>query len=236
MSERLRATYASELMSDCHVGREALILHSLGMIIPPYRDTSGHVVSFRALNSISRDNLVPVAEYNLFRAIQTNLEILSIKINGTLCSFEGDITPFPRGFSDGSVPISLRPTQLQQSSVYEKWISVVPSPKMRDNLIRFQHLYTVAEFCSDLLGGLMGKSNDIEAGLFVWADPWDPNGWELTKGFVKKWGYLIEGCDDLITSTNNWRYLRGERPLFSRTGELRVEEVESCTSDGTGLT
>jgi hypothetical protein len=167
---------------------------------------------------------VPIAEYNLFRAIQTNLQILGIKIKGSPCSFEGAITPFPQQFGNGSVPLTLRPTQLQQSTLYEEWIGILPSPRMRDNFIRCQHLFSVTDLCADLLGGLMGRENDFDAGILVWSDPWDPSGWEVTEGFLKKWGFLIEGCVDLFQSTNRWRYLRGEVPLFPELKQF-VEEI-----------
>jgi hypothetical protein len=39
-------------------------------------------------------------------------------------------------------------------------------------------------------------------------------GWEVTEGFLRKWGFLLEGCDELIESTNRWRALRGEERLI----------------------
>jgi hypothetical protein len=50
-------------------------------------------------------------------------------------------------------------------------------------------------------------------GVLVWSDPWRADGWEVTEGFLKKWGRLLKGCRELIESTNRWRELRGEEPL-----------------------
>jgi len=60
----------------------------------------------------------------------------------------------------------------------------------------------------------MGRQNDIDSGLIVWSNPWEPNGWELTEGFIRKWGFLIQGCTDLFESTNRWRDIRGEERLI----------------------
>lgn len=59
-------------------------------------------------------------------------------------------------------------------------------------------------------------SADVAAGrncLIVWDDPWDISSWEVTPGYLKKWGWLLEGCEELILSTNRWRASRYEEPL-----------------------
>ena len=50
-------------------------------------------------------------------------------------------------------------------------------------------------------------------GLIVWGDPWILENWEITPGFVRKWAWAVEGCDDLIRATNKWRTSRGEEPI-----------------------
>ena len=62
------------------------------------------------------------------------------------------------------------------------------------------------------------SSNDDDApiersGVIVWRDPWDPTAWELTEGFLRKYGFIVEGCDDMLSGTNKWRAMRGEEPL-----------------------
>jgi len=59
-------------------------------------------------------------------------------------------------------------------------------------------------------------NDDISAGrrcLIVWGDPWVADNWEATPGFVKKWGWLMQGCSDLVSASNRWRALRYEKPL-----------------------
>lgn len=69
-----------------------------------------------------------------------------------------------------------------------------------------------AQSVADPSGG--GKGGD-EARLLVWTTPWDPSGWEVTEGFLRKWGFLLrgDGEDDMLTATNRWRALRGEDPI-----------------------
>lgn len=57
-------------------------------------------------------------------------------------------------------------------------------------------------------------------GLIVWGEPHDMQSWELTPGFLAKWSWVVEGCDDLVESSNRWRLRRGEEPM--RLSELRM--------------
>jgi hypothetical protein len=50
-------------------------------------------------------------------------------------------------------------------------------------------------------------------GLIVWGEPYDMRSWEATPGFLAKWSWAVEGCDDLIQSSNRWRQMRGEEPI-----------------------
>ncbi|KAL5331442.1 hypothetical protein ACEPPN_000972 [Leptodophora sp. 'Broadleaf-Isolate-01'] len=50
-------------------------------------------------------------------------------------------------------------------------------------------------------------------GLIVWGEPHDMKSWEATPGFLAKWAWIVEGCDELIDSTNRWRLTRGEEPV-----------------------
>lgn len=66
--------------------------------------------------------------------------------------------------------------------------------------------------------------DDYTAGrrcLITWGDPWRVESWEVTPGFLRKWGWSLEGCDDLIQSSNRWRALRNERPI-TWTSTVRV--------------
>jgi hypothetical protein len=85
---------------------------------------------------------------------------------------------------------------------------------MRDNLLRAGNEWDDEELCIDIMGFWDGNVGDSH-GLVVWGDPSDPRNWEVQPGFVKKWGWVIRGCDEIIYSTNRWRAKRGEQPLFA---------------------
>jgi hypothetical protein len=50
-------------------------------------------------------------------------------------------------------------------------------------------------------------------GLIVWKEPWDVQSWEITPGFLQKWGWAVVGCDEMLRATNRWRAERGEESL-----------------------
>ncbi|KAH7138457.1 hypothetical protein B0J11DRAFT_574440 [Dendryphion nanum] len=115
-------------------------------------------------------------------------------------------------------PTSLHPTPLQIVVEHHPWIDLFPSPRMRDNIL---HALETVEDCDkweDDLCHDVCQYNDAEekAGLIVWGDPGDPLSWEASPGFLKKWGYLLNGCVDIIRATNYWRRKRGEKPLSFR--------------------
>lgn len=66
--------------------------------------------------------------------------------------------------------------------------------------------------CSDILGFDHGDL-DSDPSVIVWGDPSDPSAWEVNTAFLRKWGYLLRGCPEIIESTNIWRIRRGERCL-----------------------
>ncbi|KAL4933737.1 bZIP transcription factor [Aspergillus undulatus] len=52
-----------------------------------------------------------------------------------------------------------------------------------------------------------------QSGLIVWGEPYRAESWEATPEFLRKWAWALEGCQELIDSTNFWRRTRGESPL-----------------------
>jgi hypothetical protein len=111
-----------------------------------------------------------------------------------------------------------------------------PSPRLRDNLIVNESIIDVAELLHDVFGESnnsnirspnkidhdvsitspreIDQDADVESrGLIIWGDPWDTESWEITQGFMRKWAWLLEGCEDLIEVSNRWRARRHEDPL-----------------------
>lgn len=185
------------------------------LFIPAALDQSGSFMPMRNLYPISRDHLLPLVEYNVWRATLTNVLILGhLHLMGQQnCRFGNCAPIFPNPYQSNSLPESLKPTALQRSTSYPDWIDIMPSPRMRDNAIRNKHLISNAALCADLMGGISGKQYNIESAIMVWSDPWEPRGWELSQGFIRRWWFLVDGCNDIFEATNNWRELRGDDPL-----------------------
>jgi hypothetical protein len=138
------------------------------------------------------------------------------------------------------LPRSLHPTLLQSSVTHATWINVMPFPRMRDNLITWEPYFDHAEFCTDTTGKLFDvrnfyrpttserpqleackwkitvqeeKSSPSSNGLVLWGEPFEHESWEITPGFIRKWGWCLEGCVELIASSNRRRVMRGEQPI-----------------------
>lgn len=142
-----------------------------------------------------------------------------------------------------TLPDHLEPTKLQRTRIHATWINFLPFSQLRDNLIRWQDRFDHWELAKDVLGiEYVGrqwfrerKSNkdlpppkwrllllpedddEITAyrhGLIIWGEPYRKEDWEATPGFLRKWMWAVDGCEDLIASTNYWRIRRGEEPLY----------------------
>ncbi|KAL3475727.1 hypothetical protein BJX99DRAFT_229199 [Aspergillus californicus] len=50
-------------------------------------------------------------------------------------------------------------------------------------------------------------------GLIVWGEPHELRSWEATPGFLAKWTWVVEGCEELVEISNAWRIERGEEPM-----------------------
>ena len=130
------------------------------------------------------------------------------------------------------LPQSLQPTALQSTIPHSSWLNMFPWPRFRDNLIVHESIIDAAELLYDLVGDLVNyhgpKETDIDIpglieddedmhkgrrGLIVWGEPWDTEGWEVTLGFMKKWSWLLNGCEEVLEVSNRWRAKRNEEPL-----------------------
>lgn len=179
---------------------------------------------------ISADHcLITLVQYNVIRAMIFNMAILSLLghlPHGCTSTFN---VPSLGVVPARSIPPDLQYTPLQQSRPHPYWISVIPVPRLRDNLILSAGKYDEHEFCYDLGLGLYEGFDDIERrGLLVWGQAWRGHGWEVSEGFFRKWGFLLGGCSELIESTNCWRELRGDNRLVDAA--MTVERRESAES------
>ena len=106
-------------------------------------------------------------------------------------------------------PATLQPTQLQLSMKHHPWVDCFPWPQLRDNLLRaFKH----ADLCDEdeLCHDICDLNDQREVMLMVWGSPQDPQNWEVSDSFLKKWAWLLKGCGQVLVSTNYWRSRRGD--------------------------
>lgn len=184
-------------------------------LIPYVKSTSNLSTIGPVIFPISLDHrLITLIQYNVLRAIIINMTVLSLyDMMPEECGAAFTLFCLPPPPHD--VPPSLSPTLLQQISPHPVWIGTAPDPAMRDNLIKNYGRFDDDDLCCDMLGGLYEGFNDVERrGMIAWSDPWSPDGWEVTEGFARKWGFLLKGCTQLRSSTNRWRAQRGEEPLI----------------------
>jgi hypothetical protein len=58
-------------------------------------------------------------------------------------------------------------------------------------------------------------------GLIVWGEPQEMQSWEATPGFLAKWSWAVEGCEELVEISNRWRMKRGAEPITMRLSVSR---------------
>lgn len=160
-------------------------------------------------------------QFNVYRATWMNLALVTpaaVKSDEYLSRIDINPEALPP-----SMPPSLTPTALQRQIRHPAYIDAAPHPALRDNLIMASGTYDEDALCLDLLGGLFYSHHQAEnEGLMVWTDPFNVAGWEMTEGFVRKWGFLLKGCQEMFDATNYWRRMRQEDPLALDSGTLNI--------------
>lgn len=190
------------------------------------------------LNRPDANQLTRVMQLNTINALTSNASALRLPVDWLICdamSPFGLIGPPPPppppspviteepGAAAGSLvspPASLVPTALQRRIPHHPWIDLLPLARMRDNwLLAIYVCESLAEddevqLWDDLVEWGGGGGDGAAAGLVVWGEPSDPRSWEVTVPFLRRWGgLLLQGCDEILESTNYWRSRRGERRL-----------------------
>lgn len=192
------------------------------------QQTRNHPIQPNFSFPLTPDHLIVLIHYNVYRACISNTLLLNLgDLSNETCKILTSPPP------PNPIPVSLHPTHLQQSIPHPCWIDILPDHKLRDNLILAQGFYDERSLFNDLVGevcnGLgtcstsnspntsgveFGDTEEERRGLIVWSDPWDVAGWEVTPGFLRKWGWMLRGCDELIAGSNRWRAQRDEEPLL----------------------
>lgn len=191
---------------------DALVsIHSLGHFLK-LASQYEHKMVFGASLALEHELFMSI-QYNSLTGVMTNMFIL-LRLVGR--PFDGwtdfyiEDMPIP----PPQTPESLKYTQVQRTVPHESWIDPIPYAALRDNIIRHQDNLNIDELCDDFLGGEFEGYSDLDSrGMILWGKPWSEDGWEVSEGFAKKWKFLLEGCSDLIISTNKWRQARGEDKL-----------------------
>lgn len=111
-----------------------------------------------------------------------------------------------------SLPTELSPTALQRTVKHHSWLDLFPFPKMRDNILNGieDGRYDEDELCDALCCDLLDFNTDTNAAVVVWGESWDASGWEFSPKFFETWGMLLEGCPEILYTSNSWRQKRGE--------------------------
>lgn len=166
------------------------------------------VANGAAHNLHSSNLLLEVTQSNVVRAMLANaasmgltMDILSEEIVSCF-NIAGPVTL--------CLPPSLRPSSSQKHIIHHPWIDLVPITSFRNSLLSNIGKYDDEELCGDLYG-LCGSSREI--GLLVWGEAWDPLAYEVSEQLIKKWGWILTDCPELLESTNLWREKRGEKRL-----------------------
>lgn len=183
-----------------------------------------------AIFPLSGDHLISLVYYNVYRALISNVQLLGLDLN--LMYSDDYPSPFlPLSPSANShirnLPPSLQPTELQRTMAHHPVWDIFPDPEVRDNILRYgEENIDDTQLCIDMVGD--GNYNNVPQGdsqqtngLIVWSEPWDPEGWEATESFIRKWPFLLKGARNAQAATNKWRAQRGEEPLdFDRILEV----------------
>ncbi|KAE9370668.1 hypothetical protein N431DRAFT_379282 [Stipitochalara longipes BDJ] len=162
------------------------------------------------LGSPAVDDLLTLIPFNMYRGIISNAHVLGYDLEKM--SPEDTISRFCNQAAEGDwqCPPSLRPTLVQLRVPHHPWLDLFPIPQMRDNMILAGSSLNEEELCVHLVGFTAKKAGP---GVAIWGEAWDPACWEVTESFFQHWRWLLEGCDDLLRSSNMWRAKRGEKPL-----------------------
>ncbi|KAI0460526.1 hypothetical protein F5B21DRAFT_519253 [Xylaria acuta] len=162
------------------------------------------------------DHLITLLQFNSLRALAVNRTLISGILVTPLDCGEEIIHVIPYPTKPELLPPTLLPTTLQQTVPHGDWIDMFPCPEGRDRLIRAAGTFDEDELWADCIGGLYEGFPDDEVerrGLIAWSPPWDITGWEMSEGFLRKWGWLFKGLPGALEATNRWRMERGMEPL-----------------------
>jgi hypothetical protein len=164
------------------------------------------------LGALKPNHLTLLVQVNIHEALVQNAAALGISRD--YYTDDNALSPFNlQGpvILPGPYPRVLEPTELQKMIPHHPWLDLFPIPRFRDNLIRACETVDEYELCGDLAD--VREYCGEKPSLIIWGDPLDPWAWEATVSFLRKWGWLLRGCPQILDATNYWRGVRGEPTL-----------------------
>ncbi|KZW03872.1 hypothetical protein EXIGLDRAFT_715920 [Exidia glandulosa HHB12029] len=108
------------------------------------------------------------------------------------------------------LPTSLRPSLIQRTIPHDTVIDGIPLPELRDRMILFKGRY-------DLAGCVFSFG---QMGIVHGDDVLSQNNWELGRGWLQQYGFLVD--QGILNITNRWRAERGEPEILM--SELGISE------------
>ncbi|KAJ9606688.1 hypothetical protein H2200_008696 [Cladophialophora chaetospira] len=176
------------------------------------------------------DHLITLLQFNALRALAITRSLISgILVTPLDCDKEViHVLPYP--MKPELLPPTLLPTILQQTMPHGDWIDCFPCPEGRDRLIRAAGTFDEDELWADCIGGLYEGFPDDEIerrGIIAWSPPWDISGWEMSEGFLRKWGWLFKGLPRMYVEWKKTGLPRGYvRNLEAQIQALKAENDE----------
>ncbi|KAJ5724865.1 hypothetical protein N7493_006593 [Penicillium malachiteum] len=163
------------------------------------------------------DHLIILLQFNALRAMAINRTLISGILYTPLDCDEERFHIVPCPTNPELLPATLFPTILQQTVPHADWINLFPYAEGRDRLIQASGTFDENELWDDCIGGLYQGLPDDEIerrGIIAWSPCWSITGWEMSEGFLRKWGWLFHGLPEVLEPTNCWRLVRGEEPFI----------------------
>lgn len=172
-----------------------------------------------------------LVRYNVSIALERNADLLGV----TKEYFEWDsLSPFADNLSLACAenhtipfdwPANMLPTPLQRSISHHPWVDAFPWPRMRDNMLEAfedDDICDEDEMCREVVEY---DGHNGEPLLLIWGDASNPQNWEIGAEFLKKWVWLLRGCEGLLETTNYWRTRRGEDPISQKKFNAAIERT-----------
>jgi hypothetical protein len=184
------------------------------------------------LHTPAPTSLHTLIRLNVLHGIARNAKLMGFWEEG-LCKDDfvspfnehGPLLPFKADRATRCPP-ALTPTTVQRSVVHHPWIDLFPFPDFRDRILLSLDAGQLDEdaLCLDILE-VDGRDINERPALIIWSDSSDPSAWEVSVGFLRKWGWLVQGCRELMEAT-----IVGASCEARRGCHLDIERV--CRVDG----